>query len=320
MKKKTDRYRPLPSVFCHLTSEITMPELPEVQTIVNDLNAADVIGTPISSARVFWARTIASPGSKSFCRRLKGRKFTAIRRRGKYLVFDMDDGHTLLLHLRMSGRLHLVAADTPRIKHEHVILSFTDGRHLRFHDPRKFGRLSLLKDPAPVLDRLGPEPLATGFTARALGKLLKNRKRILKSLLLDQTFIAGLGNIYVDEALWEAKLHPCRLASSLSNPEIKALHRAIPRVLKRGLQNLGTSLGSGKANFYSVASRQGRNKDQLKVFRRTDLACPRCKENIQRIIVGQRSTHICPKCQVSALAFAPATPDTRSACGGTPET
>jgi len=274
-----------------------MPELPEVQTIVNDLNDADVIGIPISRARVFWARTIASPGSKSFCRRLKGRKFTAIRRRGKYLVFDIDNGNTLLLHLRMSGRLHLVAADTPRIKHEHVILSFADGRHLRFHDPRKFGRLSLLKDPAPILDRLGPEPLAPGFTTLALGKLLKNRKRILKPLLLDQTFIAGLGNIYVDEALWEAKLHPCRLAFTLSNPEIKALRLAIPRVLKRGLKNLGTSLGSGETNFYSVASRQGRNKDQLNVFRRTDLPCPRCKAKVERIIVGQRSTHICMKCQ-----------------------
>ncbi len=274
-----------------------MPELPEVQTIVNDLNAADVIGIPISSARVFWARTIASPGSKSFCRRLKGRKFTAIRRRGKYLVFDMDDGNTLLLHLRMSGRLHLVAAGTPRIKHEHVILSFADGRQLRFHDTRKFGRLSLLKDPAPILDRLGPEPLAPGFTVKILGKLLNGRRRLLKSLLLDQTFIAGLGNIYVDEALWEARLHPLRLASTLSKSEIRALRQAISRVLKRGLKNLGTSLGSGKANFYSVASRQGRNKDQLKVFRRTDLPCPRCKAKVKRIIVGQRSTHICVQCQ-----------------------
>jgi formamidopyrimidine-DNA glycosylase len=116
-------------------------------------------------------------------------------------------------------------------------------------------------------------------------------------LLLDQTFIAGLGNIYVDEALWEARLHPCRLADTLSKPEIRALRLAIPRVLKRGLKNLGTSLGTGKTNFYSVANRRGRNKDQLKVFRRTGFPCPRCKKNIERIIVGQRSTHICPVCQ-----------------------
>jgi formamidopyrimidine-DNA glycosylase len=274
-----------------------MPELPEVQTIVNDLNGAKLVGTTISAARVFWPRTVAEPSARLFCRRIKGQQFTEIRRRGKYLVFEVADGHTMLLHLRMSGRLHLVSADIPRNKHEHVILSFDDGRQLRFHDTRKFGRLHLLKDPKRILDRLGPEPLASGFSVKTLAENLKHRKRLLKPLLLDQTFIAGLGNIYVDEALWEAKLHPCRLAASVSTSEIKVLHRAIPRVLKRGLKNLGTSLGTGKGNFYSVGNRRGRNKDLLKVFRRTDLPCPRCKSSIERIIVGQRSTHICRNCQ-----------------------
>jgi formamidopyrimidine-DNA glycosylase len=274
-----------------------MPELPEVQTLVNDLNAADLIGIPVTGARVYWPRTIAVPAPETFCRKIKNRRFSAISRRGKYLVFDVTDGYTMLLHLRMSGRLHLVAADTPRIKHEHVVLSFDDGRQLRFHDTRKFGRLSLLKDPAPILDRLGPEPLAPEFTVKVLGRILKGRRRLLKPLLLDQTIIAGLGNIYVDEALWEARLHPLRLASTLTKAEIRALRFAIPRVLKRGLKNLGTSLGTGKANFYSVARRRGRNKDQLRVFRRTDLPCPGCKSNIERIIVGQRSTHICSNCQ-----------------------
>jgi formamidopyrimidine-DNA glycosylase len=168
---------------------------------------------------------------------------------------------------------------------------------LRFHDPRKFGRLHLVKDPERILDRLGAEPLASEFTAKSLAERLMPRKRLLKPLLLDQAFIAGIGNIYVDEALWEAKLHPRRIAASLSMPEIKALHRAIPKVLKRGLKNLGTSLGSGETNFYSVARHRGRNKEQLKVFRRTGLSCPRCRTPIERIIVGQRSTHICAKCQ-----------------------
>ena len=274
-----------------------MPELPEVQTIVNDLNAADLIGISISAARVFWPRTIAEPTQNVFCRRVQGQKFTTIWRRGKYLVFDLNDGNSLLLHLRMSGRLHLVSANVPHSKHEHVILSFDDGRQLRFHDPRKFGRLYLVKDPERILDRLGPEPLESGFTAKTLAKALSPRKRLLKPLLLDQSFIAGLGNIYVDEALWESKLHPCRSAATLSPSEIKALHRAIPRVLKRGLKNLGTSLGTGETNFYSVAKHRGRNKDRLKVFRRTDLPCPRCKTAIERIIVGQRSTHICKSCQ-----------------------
>jgi formamidopyrimidine-DNA glycosylase len=274
-----------------------MPELPEVQTIVDDLNTADLIGVLIVRAEVFWPRIIAEPEVNLFCELIKGKKFTAIRRRGKYLVFDIDDGNTLLLHLRMSGRIHLIPGNTSRGKHEHVVFSFQDGRQLRFHDPRKFGRLNLVKNPEWILGRLGPEPLASEFTAKVLTKILKQRKRILKPLLLDQTFIAGLGNIYVDEALWEAKLHPRRIAASLSAPESKILHWAIPRVLKRGLKNLGTSLGTGKTNFYSVANRQGRNSDQLKVFRRTAQPCPRCKTPIERTIISQRGTHICPKCQ-----------------------
>jgi formamidopyrimidine-DNA glycosylase len=147
------------------------------------------------------------------------------------------------------------------------------------------------------LSRLGPEPLENGFTLNVLAGRLRRHKRRLKPLLLDQAFVAGLGNIYVDEALWDAKLHPSRIAATLSRDEIKALHRAIPRVLKRGLKNLGTSLGTGETNFYSVARHRGRNKDELKVFRRTDHPCPRCNNSIERIIVGQRSTHICPNCQ-----------------------
>ncbi|UCE53971.1 MAG: DNA-formamidopyrimidine glycosylase [Desulfobacterales bacterium] len=274
-----------------------MPELPEVQIIVDDLNVAGLPGTTITGAKVFWPRTIAVPSPKSFCRQVKGKKTAAIRRRGKFLVFDFANGGNLLIHLRMSGRIHLVAADSHRLKHEHVILSFDDGRQLRFHDTRKFGRLYLVKDPDKILGNLGPEPLTNDFKSNAFAERLKIRKRLLKPLLLDQTFIAGLGNIYVDEALWEAKIHPRRIASNLCASEIKALHRAIPKVLKRGLKNLGTSLGTGKTNFYSVARRPGRNEDKLNVFRRTDLPCPRCKTPIVRIIVGQRSTHICPKCQ-----------------------
>jgi formamidopyrimidine-DNA glycosylase len=197
----------------------------------------------------------------------------------------------------MSGRLRLAMPAEIRTRHEHVVLDLSDGRQLRFHDTRKFGRMYLVADPDLVVGHLGPEPLEKSFTANMFGEGLHSHTRQLKPLLLDQTFIAGLGNIYVDEALWEAKLHPCRLSSSLSDQKIKVLHRAIRKVLKRGLKNLGTSLGTGKANFYSVSQRKGRNRDELNVFRRTDLPCPRCKSPIVRIIVGQRSTHICPVCQ-----------------------
>ena len=274
-----------------------MPELPEVQTIVDDLNAAGLTGLRISAASVFWPRTIAEPSPKLFCSRMKGREFSIISRRGKYLVFETDHKYTMLLHLRMSGRLNLVSADSPRMKHEHVVITFNDKRQLRFQDTRKFGRIHLIDDPVRILDRLGPEPLVKSFTAKVLAERLGRHRRLLKPLLLDQTFVAGLGNIYVDEALWDAQLHPNRISASLSMSEIKALRRAIPKVLKRGLKNLGTSLGTGKANFYSVARNTGRNKDELKVFRRTGLPCPRCKAPIERIIVGQRSTHICSNCQ-----------------------
>jgi formamidopyrimidine-DNA glycosylase len=275
-----------------------MPELPEVQTIVSDLKAAGIEGTVITGATVFWSRTIAEPSAGAFCRRIKGKRISAIRRRGKFIVFDFKNGDNLLMHLRMSGRLHLIARESARKKHEHVILNFKGGNQLRFHDTRKFGRIYLTSDADKILGRLGPEPLADGFTCKILSRRLSLRQRLLKPLLLDQTFIAGLGNIYVDEALWESKIHPRRIAASLTAPEVRALHRAIPRVLKRGLKNLGTSLGTGKTNFYSIAKHQGRNRDKLKVFRRTDQPCPRCQTKIQRIIVGQRSTHICPLCQV----------------------
>jgi formamidopyrimidine-DNA glycosylase len=274
-----------------------MPELPEVQTIVNDLNAAGLVGTTIIGAGVFWPRMVSEPPFKVFCRRVKGQKISAIRRRAKYIVFNFTSGNAMLIHLRMSGRLHLATPAAARLKHEHVVLSLDDGRQLRFHDTRKFGRIFLVDDPDKILRTLGPEPLDAGFTAKKLAIRLGARQRRLKPLLLDQTFIAGLGNIYVDEALWEAKLHPCRSASSLSSSEMKLLHRAITRVLRRGLDNLGTSLGTGKTTFYSVARRRGRNGDKLKVFRRQALPCPRCRAPIERIVVGQRSTHICPKCQ-----------------------
>jgi len=274
-----------------------MPELPEVQTIVNDLNAAGIDRAVITGAKVYWSRTIAEPSPSVFCRRIKGKKISAVRRRGKFIVLELKNGENLLIHLRMSGRLHLVARNLPREKHEHVILNFIDGNQLRFHDTRKFGRIYLTADADKILGRLGLEPLTAGFTRKALAQQFQHRNRRIKPLLLDQTFIAGLGNIYVDEALWESRIHPCRMASSLSDSEIRALHRAIPKVLKRGLKNLGTSLGTGKTNFYSIAKHQGRNRDELMVFRRTGRPCRRCRTKIQRIVVGQRSTHICPKCQ-----------------------
>jgi formamidopyrimidine-DNA glycosylase len=275
-----------------------MPELPEVQTVVNDLIKAGLKGTVIQTVTVSWPRSIAGMSPGIFTRRLSGLRVQHIYRRAKYIIFDLGPKNTaLLIHLRMSGRLRLAAAKEKRGKHEHVCIAFSDGRELRLHDTRKFARLYLYKTAEEITGDLGPEPLGSEFTPVWFSSMLSKRKRMLKPLLLDQRCIAGLGNIYVDEALWEAGLHPCRRSCTLTPAESKKLFAAIPRVLKRGLRNLGTTLGTGKANFFSVAGRKGNNSSQLRVFRRTGLPCPRCQAPIIRIIVGQRSTHICEACQ-----------------------
>ncbi|MFZ5572079.1 MAG: DNA-formamidopyrimidine glycosylase [Thermodesulfobacteriota bacterium] len=274
-----------------------MPELPEVQTIVDDLSTAGIVNAPIQQVEVRWPKSIAGVSPDVFCERLTDIHIRGVSRRGKYILFFLSSGDTLLIHLRMSGRLCLSTVDAPCSKHEHVILTLDHGRQLRFHDTRKFGRWLLTDTPGKVLSRLGPEPLAPDFDVAVLMNALGGRRRILKPLLLDQTVIAGLGNIYTDEALWEAGLHPCRPASTLTRKEIRHLHRGIIKVLAQGLQNRGTTLGEGKANFESVCRSRGRNQNALKVFGRQGLPCPRCRTIIQRLLVCQRGTHVCRKCQ-----------------------
>jgi len=274
-----------------------MPELPEVQTVVDNLNKLKIVGRRITGARVYWPRTIAHMSPAAFCKEIQGRIIQEMSRRGKYVVMGLSHGLTLLIHLRMTGHLNWEPRGRVRRKHEHVILMVGEKRELRFHDTRKFGRFVLTRNTQAVLGRLGPEPLADDFTAAGFLKMLHARRRQIKPLLLDQTFIAGLGNIYVDEALWKARIHPLRISRCLSKKEVTALHRAIRLVLRTGLKNMGTTLGSGAGNFYSVAGRKGRNADELNVFRRAGQECPYCGTTIQRILVGQRSSHVCPGCQ-----------------------
>ena len=274
-----------------------MPELPEVQTVVDDLIAAGVPGTVISGARVFWKNTIGTHSPAAFCQQIRNRQISGISRRGKYIIFQLQPEMALLVHLRMTGRFTLAAAGSKRTRHDHVILRLDNGRQLRFHDTRKFGRLFLVPVSDTITGHLGPEPLSAGFTAKKLAAMLSSRKRQLKPLLLDQSFIAGLGNIYVDEALWAARLHPLSSAASLNTEQARRLHCAIRKVLQQGLKSAGTTLGSGQANFYSLEGKTGRNRSFLKVFRRTGQACPRCQNPVERLVVGQRSTHICSRCQ-----------------------
>lgn len=274
-----------------------MPELPEVQTIVDHLNHLRIVGRTITAAHVGWSKTIAGMHPEQFCQAIRGCTIHAITRRGKYIVIRLSRGLTLLIHLRMTGRLTLTRSDAARNPHEHVVLEVGGGDELRFQDTRKFGRLHLTHAPQTLLDRLGLEPLGRDFTGTRFQAMLRATRRQIKPLLLDQRFLAGLGNIYVDEALWTALIHPLRISDSLSRKEASALHRAIRQVLRKGVRNRGTSLGRGKGNFHSANNLPGRNADALNIFRRTGKSCPRCGAIIARIIVAQRSSHICPVCQ-----------------------
>lgn len=274
-----------------------MPELPEVETVVRGLREADVCGPRIRGVRVSWERTLSGLTADAFAAGVKNHQIAAIERRAKYIVIRLDPPRWLLIHLRMTGSLSVKPAAEPREPSERAALILDDGREIRFRDTRKFGRWTLTDDPDAVLGRLGPEPLSDAFTAAVLRAAMQAHNRMLKPLLLDQHVLAGLGNIYVDEALWEARLHPCRLSRSLSASECRRLHGAIRRVLQRGVDAMGTTLGSGMTNFYSVAGRRGRNQDALNVFRRHGDPCPRCQRTLERITVAQRSTHLCPRCQ-----------------------
>jgi formamidopyrimidine-DNA glycosylase len=274
-----------------------MPELPEVQTIVDDMQAAGLCGATIVDAKVFWARTIASGSAAAFRRRIQGRVIQKIDRRAKYIVVTLSGQLYCLIHLRMTGRFQIETFDHPPQRHARVVLTLKDRRRLVFYDTRKFGRFRLTPSPESVLDPLGPEPLARNFSSKVLADRIGRRKGRIKPLLLNQKFIAGLGNIYVDEALWRAKIHPMRTADTLNGAEIRSLHRAIRHVLRQGIRNAGTALGGGENNYRSILRNRGENAGQLKVFRRTGQPCPRCGRAIERLMVGQRSTHLCRRCQ-----------------------
>jgi formamidopyrimidine-DNA glycosylase len=273
-----------------------MPELPEVETIVRELRESSLIGLKITKAVVFWERSIGNITSEQFCQKITSQTILDIQRRGKFLVFKLTQD-TLLVHLRMTGKFLIANKHCDEHSHERVRLYLSDKRILRYEDQRKFGKWYLTSSPEQFLDKLGIEPLSNEFSLNAFKACLTGRNRQIKPFLLDQHFIAGLGNIYVDEALWSAKIHPSRLLQTLTEKEISALHDSIVEVLKRGVDNIGTSLGSARANYFSVSGRRGNNQQALNVFRRDGLPCERCGTIMQKIVVAQRGTHFCPKCQ-----------------------
>jgi formamidopyrimidine-DNA glycosylase len=267
--------------------------MPEVETVVRELRP-HVQGRMIIDAHVDWARTIAQPEEDidGFCAGVRGRQIVSLGRRAKFAVIDLDDGQHLLVHLRMSGRLLLA----PKGEHRHLRVRFelSDGGALYFYNQRKFGRVWLVDDPETIVGDLGPEPLAETFTLDAFRALLSRRRAMLKPLLLNQRFVAGLGNIYADETLFRAGLHPRRTADTLNDEEVVRLYGAIRAVLRQALDHHGTTFDG---MFVRPQGEEGRQQEGLNVYGRSELPCPRCGTPIERIVVSGRGTHFCPQCQ-----------------------
>lgn len=273
-----------------------MPELPEVETIARTLRP-QLIGKTIREADLRWNRTLAAPSPRKFKELVKGQQIKEVTRRAKYLILHLSSlrsgsgqAFSLLVHLRMSGDLLLRNSTTEPAPHDRLILKLSGGKSLAFNDTRKFGRVWLTADPQEILGALGPEPLSAEFTPAWLYAALHAKRRQLKPLLLDQTFLAGLGNIYTDEALHIAKLHPLRLSDSVSRRQAEALYEAIQSVLREGIRRNGASI--------DWVYRGGEFQNYFRVYDREGKPCLVCGALIQKFVVGQRGTHICPNCQV----------------------
>lgn len=274
-----------------------MPELPEVETVRRTLYDK-VVGQTVERVEIITARQVYHPDPDTFRAELEGARFTDIERRGKWLLFKLGN-LTLVGHLRMSGHLFVCDPDRPRDKHTHVIFHLGNGTELRYEDQRKFGGFHLLgpngEGMPPGLAELGPEPLSDEFTPERLRAALAGRKTPIKAALLNQSLVAGLGNIYVDEALFCAEVHPERAADSLEPPEVDRLHGCIRSVLTRAVEKRGTTFSL----YFDGEGAEGDMYDELNVFDRAGEPCPRCGTPIIKLAVAQRGTHVCPACQVA---------------------
>ncbi|MEW6717866.1 MAG: bifunctional DNA-formamidopyrimidine glycosylase/DNA-(apurinic or apyrimidinic site) lyase [Chloroflexota bacterium] len=270
-----------------------MPELPEVETIALALreeghDTPPVVGRKIQGVRLLWKRTLATQPWEKWQSSLIGQSINHIYRRGKYLILQLSQNN-VLFHLGMSGDLRVEIDSGEPAKHDRFLLLLEPDLRLVFNDPRKFGRVWLATDPLEVLSTLGPEPLNTSLTPQDFYRHIHQRKRQLKPLLIDQKFIAGLGNIYTDEALHAARLHPLTPAHTISQQQAEYLLDAIRQVLSEGIQRHGTSI--------DWVYQGGEFQNHLRVYQRTGEPCPTCSTPIERIIVAQRGTHYCPSCQ-----------------------
>lgn len=287
-----------------------MPELPEVEVVRLGLEA-QLTDARIEALQIFESKVV--PLSDTQQEALKGQHLRRFRRRGKYLIIDTDQGH-FLIHLRMTGQVLIIPPegdhflplpftyyqrplDGPVDKHTHVYFAFDNGMQMTYRDVRKFGRVEYLSPEAlaqsPSLNKLGPEPLETDFKYTAFAQALKRTQRQIKAVLLDQRVVAGLGNIYVDEALFLAGIHPTTSAAALKPQRVKRLFEAIPFVLLKGIDAGGTSL----KDYLHPDGTRGSHQEHLFVYGRKGKACQHCQTPIEKTVVAQRGTHFCPQCQ-----------------------
>ena len=272
-----------------------MPELPEVETVVRDLRPL-LVGRRFTSV---WAGRLAlrKPWKATWKKRLVGRRVTAARRRGKWIVLELDDGGRLVVHLGMTGQLTIAPADAPRKEHTHLLFGLDeDNRQLRFRDVRRFGSATLFLSDEEVeasfrTSGLGPEPF--GLDPAYWRGRMESTSRCVKAVLLDQSVVAGVGNIYADEALFEARLHPNLIASKLGDEAADRLRQAVASVLNRAIEGRGSSI----RDYIGGSGLKGAFQKEFRVYGRTGKPCRRCKAVIERVRLAGRSTHFCPACQ-----------------------
>lgn len=277
-----------------------MPELPEVEVIRRDL-VAEVAGRRVEWVAVTGSRSVRRQDPAGFARRLEGVTLGPPRRLGKYLLLPLSGEEVLVVHLRMSGRLWLAHPSDARPRHTHVVFGLDDGRELRFVDPRTFGEVFVTEgERVAAMLRLGPDPLDPAWTEDRLAELVDGRRARLKGLLMDQRRLAGLGNIYSDEALFEAGLRFDRPAGSLDGDDVRRLHRAITAILAEAVEHRGSSLRD--AQYVDLFGRPGGYQAYHRVYAREGQPCPRCGRAIARLRLGNRSTFLCEACQPPFLA------------------
>ncbi|MGF7186216.1 formamidopyrimidine-DNA glycosylase [Desulfitispora alkaliphila] len=272
-----------------------MPELPEVETVRKSLEQV-VVGKRIESADIFLDKIVKCDNSE-FISHISDKKIINIDRRGKYLLINLEDNLTIVIHLRMTGRLTAVPASVDREKYTHLVLYLDDGSELRFADMRQFGTVNLINtgnyETIHGLWTLGPEPLADEFTLEIFKERMKRRKTKVKQVLLNQQVVAGIGNIYADEILFEAGINPERSVDQLSHSELTKLHESIKNVIAKGVKYRGTSI----KDYVDGFGVKGEFQNYLCVYGQGGQPCPKCGREISKIKVGGRSTHYCSKCQ-----------------------